>query len=794
MFEKIPEELKRDGKFCLWRSEKRDGKTTKVPYRTDGKHCSSTNPDDFAPFGDAVAAWSRGGYDGIGLMVESNISAIDIDHCWKDGKLTPMAQEIVDTMDSYTETSPSGNGLHIIFNAGGFAYGKDRYYINNRNIGLEVYVAGATDRYVTVTGNVVRSRGIEMRGEQLLGIAEKYMRRSSNAKTSVIPPGSCLEDEELIKKAMAASNGDKFRRLFNGDTSGYASASNADLALFSILAYWCGGNTEQMLRIANTSSLRRDKWKREDYIRSTVKKAVDGCREFYKPSAKRPEPAVSSDLSAKRPEATNSSESPFPAEPIPLESVTLPPFPVDALPKDIADYVLAVSESTQTPVDLPAAASIAVLSIGLQKKYVIKPKADWTEPLNTFIGIFMPPSERKSAVCSAMVKPINDYEREWNEAHSAEIDFSASEKNILESKLKAVESQAAKGKADIADVREASKQLSDFREKKPLRYYVDDVTPEKLGSIIAENNGKAAIFTPEGGIFDLLKGMYTRHVNIDVFLKGYSGDSIRVDRIGRGSETVYDPALTVMLMAQPGVLAGVMENENFRGRGLTARFLYSVPESRVGTRKYRSAPISGDVRCRYDRCVRNILQDDPPDPPETILLSKEADMLLEAFAVELEPKLRKEYADISEWAGKLVGNIARIAGLLYRASVRIDRNSMTEAGNLVVSGKIMENAIRIGRYFIEHARMAFSILGADENIRKCKYVLNAISQQDATELSRRDVLRMCRSFKSVEDLQPTLDQLVEYGYLAEKSCEKSSGKGRPASAVYIVNPCVFRTQ
>ena len=90
----------------------------------------------------------------------------------------------------------------------------------------------------------------------------------------------------------------------------------------------------------------------------------------------------------------------------------------------------------------------------------------------------------------------------------------------------------------MSDVRRASEELSAFKDKKPLRYYGDDVTTEKLVSMISENDGRAAIFSPEGGIFDLLKGMYTRYVNIDVFLKGYSGDPIRVDRIGRESETI----------------------------------------------------------------------------------------------------------------------------------------------------------------------------------------------------------------------------------------------------------------
>jgi len=478
-------------------------------------------------------------------------------------------------------------------------------------------------------------------------------------------------------------------------------------------------------------------------------------------------------------------------EPIPLDGHQVPVFPVDALPKSIADYASAVAESTQTPVDLSAVAALAILSICLQGKYAIRPKPDWTEPLNTFHAVFMPPSERKSAVCSAMVKPLNTYEKEWNNAHSAEIEFSKTERSILERRLKSLEEQASKGKAEMADVRKASEEFSNFKTKKLLRLFFDDVTTEKLTSILAENDGTAAIFSPEAGIFDMLKGMYTRYVNLDVFLKGYSGDPIRVDRIGRESETIYNPALTVMLMAQPSVLSGVMENDNFRGRGLTARFLYSIPESNVGNRHYRSTPIPTEIYHQYEKLIRNLLQDEPEQKPEIITLSAEADVLLEQFSEELEPKLITEYSDIADWAGKLVGAVARIAGLLCRAEEFRYYEFLDTPSPLVVSGAVMENAIRIGKYYIEHAKAAFSLLGANEGIRKCKYVLKAIEQKCLHEFTRRDIMRLCRTLSTAEQIQPVLNQLVDFGYLAEKEAVNYSGKGRPPAQTYLVNPRLY---
>ena len=128
--------------------------------------------------------------------------------------------------------------------------------------------------------------------------------------------------------------------------------------------------------------------------------------------------------------------------------------------------------------------------------------------------------------------------------------------------------------------------------------------------MLSENKGRMALLSSEAGIFDTLAGAYSKSVNIDVMLKSYSGDQIRVDRIGRESENILHPTLTVLLMAQPNVISKVLSNETFRGRGLTARFLYSMPASAVGTRRYRSKPVPEEVYKAYEQRIFNLLKDE----------------------------------------------------------------------------------------------------------------------------------------------------------------------------------------
>lgn len=103
----------------------------------------------------------------------------------------------------------------------------------------------------------------------------------------------------------------------------------------------------------------------------------------------------------------------------------------------------------------------------------------------------------------------------------------------------------------------------------------------------------------------------------------------------------------------------------------------------------------------------------------------------------------------------------------------------------------MENAVRIGEYFLEHAKAAYALMGTDPVNKQGEYLLNAIKRNQLTEFSRRDAMRLCRGFKTAEAIQPVLNRLCEYGYIAAKPTEPVIGPGRRPSEVYLTNPSVL---
>lgn len=291
-FVNIPDVLKQTASFCVWKMEKRSGRPTKVPYNPKTGAMARTNdPSTFADFNTAMKSYAIGGWDGIGYRVSEGIGAIDIDHCIReDGSLNDVAASILGIFpDAYFEKSPSGTGLRGFFRLSpDFAYDKTVYYINNRKHGLEVYLPGVTNRFVTVTGDMFRNGAVTRNDDALRTLLDTFMKRSTRVSSKTVEPVSYLDDDGVIAHASTSESGDKFKALYEGRwEEGYDSQSDADMALVSILAFWCGNVEEQIDRIFRTSGLMRDKWDRmtgdSTYGQITIRNAVSTNGEIYTP-------------------------------------------------------------------------------------------------------------------------------------------------------------------------------------------------------------------------------------------------------------------------------------------------------------------------------------------------------------------------------------------------------------------------------------------------------------------------------------------------------------------------------
>lgn len=470
--------------------------------------------------------------------------------------------------------------------------------------------------------------------------------------------------------------------------------------------------------------------------------------------------------------------------PLPFNEVNLPPFPVKSLPWPLDEWVTAVSQNTETPTDMAAVCALAVLSCTVQGKFVVSPKSHYSEPLNLYFLIVANSGERKSAIVRLMTQPIYQYERKENERRRTLME---NEQVKLNSLKKQVETLERDGKNEKASKIRVQYRSIEQNQTKPLRLIADDTTPEAMTSLLASNNGVLSIITTEGGIFDTLAGRYSNTISIDTVLKAYSGDPIRVDRKGREGEVINNPTLTMLLSAQDNVLAEIMKNEAFKSRGLTARILYSRPKSKMGTRHFVTPNIPPDLEIAYQQLVGKLLE--IPYPTNGILpiinLSPSAQNEVIRFHDWLEPKLVDELEYMESWGAKLLGNMLRIAGMLHCAK---NSNAPSETA---LSSETVQQAIAISKYFLRHAKCVHNLLGTDKDMQLAKHVTKKLQNQEKRELSKYQIFRLCRgSFQRVDDLNPILDILIEYGYLKERTHPAPTG-GRPRANTYLLNPNFF---
>ena len=764
----LPDILKKEGLFCCWRCEERNGRRTKVPYQPDtGQGARSNDPRSFVSYETAIQAK---GYDGIGIGIFNGICAIDLDGCVTDsGYYTETTAEIVRLMHSYTEFSPSGNGLHILFRADGFRYDTRRYYIMNHKSGIEVYVSGATRKYVTVTGKVCEPYEFGDRSKELQILLERYMVRAEiNTANAINAANSAADSCDLIKLAKASRNGAAFSSLWEGSTTGYCSPSEADMALCSHFAFWTGKNPVQMDELFRQSGLMRDKWDRPQagstYGAITIQKAIEHCREVYMPKQ---------DAKHQFP----------PLIPLTPQWSDLPPFPVDALPDIIRRYVGAVAEHSQTAPDMAAVISLGVLAICLQGKYRVEGTPGYYEPLSLYTVVIAAPGERKSSVMRDMTKDLYEYEQEFNQARSAEIRDNRQMRESLERQIAGLQKKLERGENREAELelRGLQERLENTPELKPARFFADDCSSEALTSLMAANGGVFSVISTEGGIFDIMAGRYSSKANIDIWLKGHCGDAIYVDRMTRESECILHPALSAILSIQPSVLDEIMSNTTMTGRGLIARFLYSSPPSRIGGRTFRTPSVPPEVSAAYRSLIFRLMALPATEEPQTMYLSEKAFDLMADYFQEHERFLAGEGQVISDWASKYIGAVLRIAGLLHGAD--------TKNGDCEIAVSTLQRAIRIGKYFLAHSTYAYSMMGTDLSIQKARFVMAKLKKKNITAIKRSDLFQMCRGkfFKKTEEIFPTLELLEGHGYLRLEEPERQAA-GRPADVRILVNP------
>lgn len=431
---------------------------------------------------------------------------------------------------------------------------------------------------------------------------------------------------------------------------------------------------------------------------------------------------------------------------LPLERAALPPAPVDALPPRIAAFVQAVAAETETPVDVPFGLALAVLAICNQRRYVVQLRGSHRETLSLWFLLLLNSGERKSAVYSKLFAIVKERQRELRDAGAGDRARAQATLASVKERLLKVTKEAGNKSGNDATVAacardEAALELERLTRELPpsVCLLLDDVTPERFASIVAES-GAVAVASDEGGVFGTFFGKYSdKAPTIDLLLKSHNGGDASVDRQGKERLEIVEPACSFALVAQHDVMVEMSNKREWADRGGPQRFNYIVPESQVGRRTGQTVDVPPQTQAAWDTRIRAMLPSQPNKyradrPSDALVLRCDPDALtaFEAFSARLEPRLDPDIGDLgwtNGWAAKHAGTLARIAANLH----------LFEHGPSNISLDSMQRALAMAPYLEAHAVAALTIGKSNPAMRDARQLFRWLERDRPEQFTERDV-------------------------------------------------------
>ncbi len=814
----IPEPLRSRGWWVLWRYELDDaGKWTKVPYKAaQGRYkASSTNSRTWATFSNAYRFYkSRKWVDGIGLVVSAGdpYCGVDLDHCRdpETGTIEPWALAIVAELPTYWEVSPSGAGLRAFCT--GSLPPKDRKYG-----GVEMYEAG---RFMTVTGHRLPDarETVAACTDQLARVHAEYIveakakakaekaaeRKAARGETTTdraaahepapermnghaagaladdleftVTDSKDLGDDDVIRVAREAKNGDKFTRLWNGDTSDYRTKDNdgrseADAALCEILAFYCRGRRDQIDRLFRRSGLYREKWDRDDYRERTIDLALDGKTKFFGDDRPKGESIgrigitkdranghaeVSASVSASGDGGDDQEEE----DGFRVTALSRKAFPTNCLPYIARRYVVASSRATGAPVGFVATPLLVFAGTALGNEHSIELKTGFRQRATLYAAVVAPPGQMKSPAIDHARYPLDVLQSEAHERYTDAV---------------------AAFERDLADWEELPK-AEKRNVPKPVRpslqhFYTTNATTEALAIMLRDNRGVALVFDE---LTSWVHGMNAyrggKGGDRQAFLSQWAGVPLKIDRKGQDTVFVPRPCIGVVGGVQPDLLKDLAD-EGGRRDGFVERILWehspcrflhwtddTVPES------LREEIVDLFRRLRYSTA----------DRPVTLSL--------DARARYVRWYDDNGYSMIGEGGGIAVGIASKLPLQLARLALILHALEYPDSPALrPVSDETMANAIELVEYYRSTAQEIVPAFGAAPStgtaglMDRIERFLLGRQTTDGGWVGRSAIRDHLGRNPSSDDIKAALVELKSEGRVERRERASDTGKGgRPA--------------
>lgn len=370
--------------------------------------------------------------------------------------------------------------------------------------------------------------------------------------------------------------------------------------------------------------------------------------------------------------------------------------PIPAPPLDrlglLGQFATELARSLQTTSEFALATALGALAVPCGIGLTVEIRSDWHEPALLQMLVAAAPGERKTPALAATVHGLRHAERELSVRRDQERREAEAEAEVLKERV----ARARKSKDEEA-LREAVAAQQAHHVPPRLRIITRSGTGEALERLAGEQGGRLAIITDEGGALFGDLARYGTTPNYELLLAGHDATLYSSERITREPVVLDEVRVPVLAMAQPAVLAGLLEDAAAVGRGVVQRLAIVSPGSLVGMREGFAAPVDPTVAERWHALLRGLMLDAYVGEPALAVLSAKARDRLEQYHDDLEPRLVDDLDAplLREWCAKHVGRVARLAAILTAA----------RTGRL--GGEVTEDAVdvaaELGDWLLAHA-------------------------------------------------------------------------------------------
>jgi len=756
-YNQVPQELKNLPRWVGFTPDK-------IPMQAHGVRASSTNPTTWSTFERACEFASTDGLAGVGFVFNGDgIVGIDLDACVNDGEPMPWALEVISQFDSYTEFSPSGNGIHIYCRG-------SKPVCSSKKEHVECY---ATTRYFTVTGNQYgKCNEIKECQAAINWLCRAYLnwdqeQVKKDKKQEKV--GIQFDDQETARICL------KLLAPWRADD--YGEWIRVGMVLYSLNLYDAWVEFSKMSSKFDESECRK-KWpslvpKLANISWLIAMARDDAGADRFAEAIKHLHTGISMDKSfnMQRREKLHSGKK--------YALDKFKPFPVDALPEPIQSFVESAAHAIGCDASYIALPMLSGLASAIGNTHRIALKNSWSEPAIIWTAIVGESGTAKSPALELPLRAIRKRQRLAMTKHAEalkdfEVEFAEYEKLLKESQ---------KASSTIP---------APFKPEPPTcdRCWTDDATTEALAVRLKENpRGLLMVRDELSGWFNFDRYAQGKGGDVAKWLEMFGGRSMVVDR--KGSGTIYVPHASVSIAGgiQPETLRRALGQEH-RDNGLAARLLFAMPPR--NPKAWSEADM--DPKCElavaeiFDELFSLSMDIDADDnqQPKLIKLSKEGKTVWIKFYNEhAQEQVNLSGDEAAAWS-KLEGYVPRFALVIHL--VRRFANDPALRDHYQVDELSVGAGIRIARWFGEESKRVYGILSESDGDRDRRRLIEWIQGKGGTATAR-ELSRGPREYRGDnEHAKKALDGLVDAGMGCWSIDDHEGGQGRRSDRFTLIIP------